>query len=429
MTVGILGGGLAGLSVAAHLDHGYEVLERDRECGGHCLTIEEDGFTWDGGGPHIIFSRNQRMVDYIVSLLAGNVLRRRRNNKIFFKGRYVKYPFENGLDDLEPQDRFECLYHYLYNDHPKPANFKEWLYHTFGTGLTEKYLLPYNEKIWNCRAEELGLDWVEGRVPKPPVEDVIKAAVGVETEGYTHQLYYHYPERGGIVCVPRSLEARVKKITTGFEVLAISRRGARWVVSDGRQEREYDRIVATIPLLDLATRVEGVPADVVAAVRALRCNSLIVVGLGLATVALPDYTAVYIPDPGILTHRISFPGAFSPRNVPPGRSMVNAEITANAGDGVWELSDDAVVKRVIDDLDGMGVIRRADVCYARAVRDTYGYVVQDAGYRKNLAVARAWFEAAGLLLCGRVAEHEYINMDVAIERGMAVAHRLNAEGP
>lgn len=427
MTVGILGGGLAGLSVAAHLDHGYEVLERDRECGGHCLTIEEDGFTWDGGGPHIIFSRNQRMVDYIVSLLAGNVLRRRRNNKIFFKGRYVKYPFENGLDDLEPQDRFECLYHYLYNDHPKPTNFKEWLYHTFGTGLTEKYLLPYNEKIWNCRAEELGLDWVEGRVPKPPVEDVIKAAVGVATEGYAHQLYYHYPERGGIVSVPRALEARVKKMTTGFEVLAIARRGPRWVVSNGREEREYDRLVATIPVLDLATRVEGVPADVVSAVRALRYNSLIVVGLGLATVALPDYTAVYIPDPGILTHRISFPGAFSPRNVPPGRSMVNAEITANAGDGVWELSDDAVVKRVIDDLDGMGVIRRADVCYARAVRDTYGYVVQDAGYRKNLAVARAWFEAAGILLCGRVAEHEYINMDVAIERGMAVAHRLNAE--
>ena len=32
----------------------------------------------------------------------------------------------------------------------------------------------------------MSLDWVEGRVPKPPLEDVIKAAVGVETEGYTY---------------------------------------------------------------------------------------------------------------------------------------------------------------------------------------------------------------------------------------------------
>ncbi len=102
MNVGILGGVLAGLAVAAHLDHEYEVLERDARCGGHCTSIEEEGFTWDAGGPHIIFSRNQQMVDYMVALLAGNVRRARRNNKILYKGRYVKYPFENGLYDLDP---------------------------------------------------------------------------------------------------------------------------------------------------------------------------------------------------------------------------------------------------------------------------------------------------------------------------------------
>jgi protoporphyrinogen oxidase len=426
MNVGILGGGLAGLAVAAHLDHEYEVLEREARCGGHCLTVQEAGFTWDAGGPHIIFSRNQPMVDYMVGLLAGNVRRARRNNKILYKGRYVKYPFENGLGDLDPQDRFECLYHYLVNDAPPPTNFREWLYHTFGKGLTEKYLLPYNEKIWNCRAEELGLDWVEGRVPRPPVEDVIKAAVGLETEGYTHQLWYHYPAHGGIECVPRAFEPRVRKITTGFTVRAIHRRRAKWVVSDGREEREFDRLAATIPIRDLARAVEGVPAEVRAAVEALRYNSLVCVAVGLVSDTLPDYTAVYIPDPAILTHRISFPGVFSPHNVPAGRGLVAAEITANAGDGVWELDDAALGRRVVDDLDTLGVIRRGDVCYVGVARDTYGYVVQDPGYRTHREAARAWFEGQGILLCGRVAEHEYINMDVAIERGLTVARRLNA---
>jgi len=427
MKVGILGGGLAGLSVAAHLDHECEVLERDAQCGGHCFTVEEEGFTWDGGGPHIIFSRDQQMLDYMLALLSGNVRRARRNNKIFFKGRYVKYPFENGLGDLEPQDRFECLYHYLYNEHPKPTNFKEWLYHTFGDGLTNKYLLPYNEKIWNCPAEELGLDWVEGRVPRPPASDVIRAAVGVETEGYTHQLHYHYPARGGIVTLPRSLEARVRKITNGFDVRHVARGGRNWVVSSSLEEREFDRLVATIPLQHLVTVVDGVPADVRAAVDALRYNSLIVVAVGLSTDRLPDYTAVYIPDPAILTHRISFPAVFSPYNVPSGRSLINAEITANAGDGVWELSDQAVIRRVVADLQAMGLVRPSDVCYTRAVRGTHGYVVQDAAYRRNRDLAKAWFEDAGIVLCGRVAEHEYINMDVCIERGLAVARRLNAE--
>ena len=163
------------------------------------------------------FRAIKKLVDYMVSLLGDNVHRARRNNKIYYRGRYVKYPFENGLFDLDPQDRFECLYHYIKNDYPPPkTNFKEWLYHHFGKGLAEKYLIPYNEKIWNVPAEQLGLEWVEGRVPKPPLEDVIKAAVGVETEGYTHQLYFSYPLRGGIESLPRALERQVAEYHSGF---------------------------------------------------------------------------------------------------------------------------------------------------------------------------------------------------------------------
>lgn len=427
MTVGILGGGLAGLAVAAHLEHDSEILEAEARPGGHCLTVQEDGFTFDAGGPHIMFSRNEETLALMVGLLGDNVRRGRRANKIFFKGRYVKYPFENGLYDLEPHDRFECLYHYLVNDAPAPTNFKEWLYFTFGRGLTDKYLLPYNEKIWKARAEDVAIDWVEGRVPKPPVEDVIKAAVGVQTEGYTHQLHFHYPKRGGIESIPRALIPRAPRITTGFTVRHVARTPGGWVVSDGTRERRYERLVATIPIDVLARVVEGVPADVVAATGALRYNSLLNVALGVSGVELPDFTAVYIPDPSIVTHRISFPHMFSPENVPAGRSMVVAEITANRGRGVWTMDDDAVVDEVVRGLERMNLLRRADVCYARVIRTEYGYVVQDQGYRANLARAKAWFESEGIVLCGRVAEFEYINMDTCLERGIARARQLGKE--
>ena len=223
------------------MDGECEVLEKESRGGGHCQTVQQDGFTYDAGGPHIIFSRNQEMVDYMVSLLGDNVHRARRNNKIFYRGRYVKYPFENGLFDLDPQDRFECLYHYIKNDYPPPqTNFKEWMYHHFGKGLAEKYLIPYNEKIWNVPAEQLGLEWVEGRVPKPPLEDVIKAAVGVETEGYTHQLYFNYPLRGGIESLPRALDKRVGNIILGLHCGRVWKESGRWCVSDGRTTRRYE---------------------------------------------------------------------------------------------------------------------------------------------------------------------------------------------
>jgi hypothetical protein len=43
--------------------------------------------------------------------------------------------------------------------------------------------------------------------------------------------------------------------------------------------------------------------------------------------------------------------------------------------------------------------------------------------------AKAYFEQIGIPLCGRVAEFEYINMDVCIERAQKVASRLNREAP
>ncbi len=428
MAIGILGGGLAGIAIAAHLDQPCEILEKDSRGGGHCQTVQEDGFTYDAGGPHIIFSRNQEMVDYMVTLLDGNVHQARRANKIFYRGRYVKYPFENGLYDLEPQDRFECLYHYIKNDYPPPqSNFKEWLYHHFGKGLAEKYLIPYNEKIWNVPAEQLGLEWVEGRVPKPPVEDVIKAAVGVETEGYTHQLYFNYPLRGGIESLPRALEKKVANIVPGFTVERIWKERETWCVSNGSEVRRYEKLVATIPIQELAHALEGVPADVIRAVDSLRYNSLVTVAVGLDSTRLPDYTAIYVPDPEIRFHRLSFPAAFSPHNAPAGKSIIQAEITTNPGDGTHELSDSAILTDVIRDLVGMELASISEVCYGRVIRTKYGYVVQDDNCRRHVRHAKAYFEQIGIPLCGRVAEFEYINMDVCIDRARKMAHRLSCE--
>src|SRR3989344_3480096 len=119
MKVGILGGGLTGLVVGSALKMPYQIFEKENECGGLCRTYLKDGYTWDYCGAHILFSKNQEVLDLEKKLLGKNLAYRRRNNKVFFKGKLVKYPFENGLSELEPQDKFECLYKYLFNSHKK----------------------------------------------------------------------------------------------------------------------------------------------------------------------------------------------------------------------------------------------------------------------------------------------------------------------
>lgn len=427
MTIGILGGGLVGLVIGAHLKQPCEVLEADDVPGGHCRSLVADGYTFDLGGPHIMFSQNKETLDYMISLLGENVVTSRRNNQILYNGRYVKYPFENGLAALSPEDRYDCLYHFLYNDHKPGLTFKDWIYATFGKGIAEKYMLPYNEKIWNVPADQMSADWVEGRVPRPPAEDIIKSAVGIETEGYTHQLYFQYPRSGGIEALARAFAEKCRSIITRFPVRRVWREGAYWHVSDGKETRRYDRLISTIPIQDLISALPDVPGDVVRSVNALRFNSLSVVMLGVKSAQLLPYTALYIPDPGVPFHRVSFPHNFSDRMAPPGHMAVAAEITTNPGDGFHELDDETVFARVIDGLAKLKLIDPATVDFRAICRTKHAYVIRTFDYAQNLAAGIDYLNDLGIVSCGRNAEFAYINMDEAIRRGRAVATKINEE--
>src|SRR5690349_9485208 len=120
MNVGILGGGISGLTLQRFLKHPSLVLEKDSVPGGLCRTFWKDGFGYDIGG-HILFTKHKNVHDLVTELLGDNINHCRRLNKILIKGRYVKYPFENDLAALEPMDRYHCLIDYLKNDfHGEP---------------------------------------------------------------------------------------------------------------------------------------------------------------------------------------------------------------------------------------------------------------------------------------------------------------------
>jgi protoporphyrinogen oxidase len=428
VSIGILGGGLTGLTIANSLTCAFEVLEKKSECGGLCKSMQQDGFTFDYGGAHIIFSRNREPINFMLGMLGENYVRRRRNNKIFFKGRLVKYPFENGLSDLPKEDCFECLYHYIRNDYGRPSNFKEWLYYTFGKGIAEKYLIPYNEKIWNYDAERMSLHWVEGRIPKPPLEDVIKSAIGIETEGYTHQLYFYYPKIGGIQALIKAMENGVSsKICKNFEISRVERRNDKWMVSNGKEERAFDQLISTIPIFDLIGAMDKVPKTVLKALNGLKYNSLISVSLGIDMPELNDITAMYFPDKDFYPHRVGFPMNFSKHNVPRGKSSLIAEITANEGDGVWELDDNHIIQHVIDGLYQKGIISQKAVCFSKVMRSKYAYVVYDLEYLEHIRAIRNYLTELGIILCGRFAEFEYLNMDACVERGIELAEHLNGK--
>ena len=70
----------------------------------------------------------------------------------------------------------------------------------------------------------------------------------------------------------------------------------------------------------------------------------------------------------IVFHRLSFPQAFSEKCVPLRGSSIMAEITANEGDGIWELSDEQLIERAIADVEKIGFVDRDSIVYRRVTR-------------------------------------------------------------
>lgn len=432
MRIGILGGGITGLALGCFIGKNAEILEKEKETGGLCRSLHEKGFTFDYGGSHIIFSKDKEALGFMLNVLGRNRNSRRRNARILFKGRQVKYPFENGLGELPVQDNFECLYGYIENllkrekgKVPAPRNFKEWVYYTFGKGIAEKYLIPYNEKIWNAKATELGIEWIENRVPQPPVEDIIKSSLGIATEGYTHQLHFHYPKKGGIEALLSAMEKRVSgRVTKNFCVKSIRKDGNEWVVSNGKEERRFDGLISTIPLFDLVPALKGVPKEVTKAVRGLRYTSLITVMIGVRGTKLNDVSWLYLPENSTMANRVSFPSNYSAFVAPKGTSSVLAEITCSEKDNLWKRKDSEIAGEIIGDLHKLGLIDKRKVCYSRVMRTKYAYVVYDLEYEKKMRVIRRYFSKMGIELCGRFSEFKYMNMDACIRSARKTARRF-----
>jgi protoporphyrinogen oxidase len=425
VTTVVLGGGLAGITLARLLhEKGEEilVLEAEPVYGGLCRSATEKGFTFDTGGSHIIFSRDHEVLAFMRRVIDENEQRNKRNTKIFYKDRLVTYPFENGLYELPEEDRLACISGFVQNliavekgSVPPPENFRDWIYYTFGEGIAECYLVPYNEKIWKFPTDQMSLHWVDGRIPRPPVIDIIKSAIGIATEGYTHQTVFSYPLDGGIEALVRAIAVPVEQfIRTGFRVTSLRKDNGTWLVSNGRESIPASRVICTMPIQHLLPCLEHVPPAVLDACRALTCNSLICVNIGIKG-TLPEISWLYIPDKTLgKTNRISFPSNFSRHAAPEGCSSILAEITHQPGDEAAGISDDELISEVVSMLSSMKICTPDQVVFSSVVRQQYAYVVYDLAYQKNIGIIREYCAKISIPLVGRFAQFEYLNMDGVI---------------
>lgn len=430
MNTAIIGAGASGLSLALMLDGDVTIFEQSDHTGGHCHATVRDGWTFDRG-PHIMFSRDKDVLDFMIASLGDNIHQSRRNNRVFVEGRMVKYPLENDLASLTLVTRTRCLLDYLFNVSARlaenPSNLDEWFVGNFGKGMTDLYFRPYNEKIWNVALRDLSMSWSE-RIPSPPPEDVVKGALGVPTEGYLHQLNYHYPLVGGYQAITDAWTQLIPRGSLRLDttVTSIVKSGRAIDVTTNDGTESFDRVISTAPMASLLTMVSDVPTAIRDAVASLRVNSIDVVTLGYRGDDPNRFTAVYFADGRYLPNRVSSPSVFSPRNAPDGCFSLQAEITFPPGDEYLRISDEELVAHVHEGFVSSGLVESGcELVFRDVQRLEFAYVVYTNGYEDAVAIVRKWAQSVGITIHGRFGSFDYLNVDGCVRRSQELATELN----
>ncbi len=424
-SIGIIGAGPSGLSLGYFLGENFKIYEKDLEVGGHARSIKVGAYIFDRG-PHIIFSRDKKILDFMLGLIQDNVHNCVRNNRVWVGNKLLGYPIENDLGKLE-NEIIEDVVTSLHEAslHPMPEiNLDAWFRNHFGSVLTDLYFKPYNEKIWKTQLANLSMSWSE-RIPKPPFRDIIAGALGVVREGYIHQLYYQYPLLGGFQALSDSIAARLKvPVKLNSEIDKIFKSEERLYVTSNNETFEHDLLIWTGYLDHLISICDfEIPKEIIEDVNSLRVNPMACITLAFESDSPPSFSAIYVPGNETVFNRISFPTVFSPRNSPNGEFLVQAEVTYLPDDSCH--SDKELCEDLVNLLRNMEVIDVSQIPTFRHV-EYYkkAYVVYEVGYEIRIERVKKYFRSKGIILHGRFGSFNYINTDMCILESAKLAAEL-----
>jgi protoporphyrinogen oxidase len=422
--IAILGGGIAGISAGYHLGlkgTDYTIYEKNESWGGLC-----DNFTIGGGFRfdhfiHLSFTSS----DYVQKLFASSsdFHSHRPLSTNYYKGLWLKHPVQNHLFPLSAKEKVAIIQDFIQRTaHQDIKNYQEWLRSQFGNYFSQNFPEVYTKKYWTLPAENLMLDWLEGRFSLPPLDKLLLGSFIDQEENFYYADEMRYPKKGGY---KRFLEemATASKVETSKEVVLIDLEN-KWIEFTDSSQIHFDKLISSIPLPELVKLIKDVPASVVEASEKLLCTSGQLVSLGFNRPDIPRDIWFYMYDTDILPSRAYSPSIKSPDNVPSGKSSLQFE-TYFSRKSPRKLSGGSLIEHVVQKGGEMGLFQQEDVEVSDYREAKYANVVFDNERESNLKFIHHFLNESNISYAGRFGEWDYLWSDQSLLSGRDVALKLD----
>lgn len=426
-TLVVVGGGIAGLSLAYHLHKlgfSYELYEKEERIGGICRSETIAGCIFDYA-PRLFLLKDEYATQVTQELLGDNIHFLPFGDWSYHRKYdvYTRLPFQKHMYGMPLSAVARGIWGYIKTMLPlngkEPQTYQDWLYHELGKPISDMLIIPQEFKKWKTHPSEMDHRWAPARVPRPDLKTLVQGAL-TDT---SHERNFGYTIRGGIESLMKAFASKLNQedIHTAAPLQRVDEEAHIAYFADGTQ-KHYQALLSTMPLPMLIGRMTNVPEDVQSATNKLKNISLKIACLVVKREKVSEKNFIYVHDLEYIFHRVSMLSNLSDEIAPPGYTSMVAEITY-----VNEppMDDDALIERVIHDLIDMHLLRDDDEIVGKQILDLpLGYPMPSPDRIDNVKTIRSFLESKDIYTLGRYGEWEYINMHDIIPRARDLANRL-----
>lgn len=234
----------------------------------------------------------------------ARLLKVERASSIYFRNRYIDYPFQANIHQLELADFLHCLadMHAASGEtHAPPRSFREMVHSRYGHALSEMFFIPYNEKLYSISAETLDPESMGRFLPHIDFSGLLSgAARAVDGKaagaGYNAEFCYH---KDGARAYVKALAAYIPKDAIRLEANCESIDTAHKMARVAGETVRYDRLIISAPLPSILRLTGRTPPAGL-----LTANKVMVFNLGFDRPSLRPEHWVYYPEPEWVFFRV-----------------------------------------------------------------------------------------------------------------------------
>lgn len=426
----VFGGGIAGMAAANQLRKSGQdplLIERNATLGGLTRSIYVDDFIFDYTG-HFLHLASLSHPD---DLGLGRKLdwkRIERKAYCYESGCFIEAPFQYNLGKLPLDIRKRCLDGYLavadnasYSEAPLSGeSLLSYFYRTFGEGITDLFLKPYNEKILAISLKELSASAINRFFPAPK-RSLIEhgAAIKGSPSAVGYNSSFWYPSRDGIQQLVNAMTSEHGRLHAEVNKIDFERK----LALIGDQELAFDVAFSSVPL-DSLMRLGGetLPGSA-KVVSQLSHASVVAFQIGVADVLpreLVDKHWIYIADPRVPFHRVGIYSNFNESMAPKGAYSLYVEVGASSANGIDVLKLQGEVIRVLEQL---GWVRAHRISVLLNHTINHGYVHFNHHWQETVPDLLADLESRKVYPIGRYGTWNYISMEDGVVGAWAAVNK------